>query len=86
MNTNKIIDWLFNSIIDNVFINTFNHGVYMCEIYGFCGNRKLNLNKYTDVFWSHSKVHKDGFGYYLADKNEDSLLFAVPTRYMQEKV
>ena len=42
----------------------------MCEIYGFCGNRKLNLNKYTDVFWSHSNVHKDGFGYYLADKNE----------------
>lgn len=42
----------------------------MCEIYGFCGNTNINLNKYTNVFWTHARVHKDGFGYYLADKNE----------------
>lgn len=42
----------------------------MCEIYGFCGSQPVELNKYTNEFWKHAKFHKDGFGYYLADKNE----------------
>lgn len=42
----------------------------MCEIYGFCGKQPTLLNDYTDIFWLHSEVHRDGFGYYLADKNE----------------
>lgn len=42
----------------------------MCEIYGFCGKYPSLLNDYTDVFWSHSEVHRDGFGYYLADKDD----------------
>lgn len=42
----------------------------MCEIYGFCGNTPITLNKYTNEFWSHAKIHKDGFGYYLADKDQ----------------
>jgi glutamine amidotransferase len=42
----------------------------MCEIYGFCGSRQVNLNKYTDEFWLHSRIHQDGFGYYLADKSD----------------
>lgn len=42
----------------------------MCEIYGFCGSHPIKLNKFTNEFWSHSKIHKDGFGFYLADKHE----------------
>ena len=42
----------------------------MCEVYGFCGRHETSLNKYTDVFWTHASVHKDGFGYFLADKNK----------------
>lgn len=42
----------------------------MCEVYGFCGSIPTKLNKYTDEFWLHSRVHQDGFGFYLADKNE----------------
>ena len=42
----------------------------MCEVYGFCGSVPTKLNKYTDEFWLHSRMHKDGFGFYLADKNE----------------
>lgn len=42
----------------------------MCELYGFCGNQQVNLNKYTDIFWKHAAIHKDGFGYYLADNDE----------------
>lgn len=42
----------------------------MCEVYGFCGNKPTKLNKYTDEFWLHSRVHQDGFGYYLADKDK----------------
>lgn len=42
----------------------------MCEIYGFCGSIPTKLNKYTNQFWTHAKIHKDGFGYYLADKDE----------------
>lgn len=42
----------------------------MCEVYGFCGNRPTKLNKYTDEFWLHSRIHQDGFGYYLVDKSD----------------
>lgn len=42
----------------------------MCEIYGYCGSVPERLNKYTDEFWQHAKVHQDGFGYYLADKDQ----------------
>lgn len=42
----------------------------MCEVYGFCGNHKARLNKYTNEFWLHSRIHQDGFGFYLADKDE----------------
>ena len=42
----------------------------MCEVYGFCGSVPTKLNKYTDEFWLHSRMHKDGFGFYLADKKE----------------
>lgn len=42
----------------------------MCEIYGFCGSHPTRLNQFTDEFWLHSRVHQDGFGFYLADKDE----------------
>lgn len=42
----------------------------MCEVYGFCGNVPTKLNKYTDEFWTHGRVHRDGFGYYLIDKDD----------------
>lgn len=42
----------------------------MCEIYGFCGSVPVRLNKYTNEFWLHSRVHQDGFGYYLQDKDD----------------
>lgn len=42
----------------------------MCEIYGFCGLNPVTLNKYTNEFWKHSSVHRDGYGYFLADKND----------------
>lgn len=42
----------------------------MCEVYGFCGLVPTKLNKYTDEFWLHSRIHQDGFGFYLADKND----------------
>lgn len=42
----------------------------MCEIYGFCGNKQEKLNQYTDEFWSHANIHKDGFGYYLVDNDD----------------
>lgn len=42
----------------------------MCEVYGFCGNTPITLNKYTNEFWKHAKIHQDGFGYYLADKDQ----------------
>ena len=42
----------------------------MCEIYGFCGSVPTRLNVYTNEFWLHSRVHQDGFGYYLQDKND----------------
>lgn len=42
----------------------------MCEVYGFCGSTPTKLNAYTDEFWLHSRIHKDGFGYYLADKDQ----------------
>lgn len=51
----------------------------MCEVYGFCGNKPTRLNRYTDEFWLHSKVHQDGFGYYLADKD---LLYVNPNSAM----
>jgi len=47
----------------------------MCEVYGFCGNKPTKLNRYTDEFWLHSRVHQDGFGYYLADRD---LLYVNP--------
>ena len=47
----------------------------MCEVYGFCGNKPTRLNRYTNEFWLHSRVHQDGFGYYLADRN---LLYVNP--------
>ena len=52
----------------------------MCEVYGFCGSHPTKLNKYTDEFWLHSRVHQDGFGYYLADKNQ---LYVNPKSAMQ---
>jgi glutamine amidotransferase len=45
-------------------------GLSMCEIYGFCGSVPTDLHKYTDEFWLHSRVHQDGFGFYLADRND----------------
>lgn len=42
----------------------------MCEIYGFCGPVPVRLNKYTNEFWFHSRVHQDGFGYYLQDTDD----------------
>ena len=45
------------------------HGDYY-EIYSFCGNKRISLNQYTNEFWSHAAVHKDGFGYYLVDSND----------------
>lgn len=42
----------------------------MCEIYGFCGSVPTRLNVYTNEFWLHSRIHQDGFGYYLQDKND----------------
>lgn len=42
----------------------------MCEVYGFCGSHPTKLNRYTDEFWLHSRIHQDGFGYYLADKDQ----------------
>jgi predicted glutamine amidotransferase len=42
---------------------------YMCEIYGFCGSHPTRLNQYTGEFWLHSRYNRDGFGYYLADKD-----------------
>lgn len=42
----------------------------MCEIYGFCGSHAIKLNRYTDEFWLHSRIHRDGYGFYMADKNE----------------
>jgi glutamine amidotransferase len=42
----------------------------MCEIYGFCGSVPVRLNKYTNEFWLHSRVHQDGFGYYLHDSDD----------------
>lgn len=41
----------------------------MCEVYGFCGSVPTKLNNYTDEFWTHARMHKDGFGYYLADRD-----------------
>ena len=51
----------------------------MCEVYGFCGNKSTRLNRYTNEFWLHSRVHQDGFGYYLADRN---LLYVNPNSAM----
>ncbi len=51
----------------------------MCEVYGFCGNKPTRLNRYTNEFWLHSRVHQDGFGYYLADRN---LLYVNPNSAM----
>lgn len=42
----------------------------MCEVYGFCGSHETLINQYTDEFWKHARIHQDGFGYYLADKDE----------------
>ena len=42
----------------------------MCEVYGFCGSKPVDLHKYTDEFWTHAAWHKDGFGYFLADKDD----------------
>ena len=42
----------------------------MCEIYGFCGSTPTKLNTYTDEFWTHARIHQDGFGYYIADKDK----------------
>lgn len=52
----------------------------MCEIYGFCGLSPTRLNKYTGEFWLHSRVHQDGFGYYLADRD---LLYVNPQSAMK---
>lgn len=52
----------------------------MCEIYGFCGASPSKLNNYTNEFWLHSKIHQDGFGFYLADKNE---LYVNPNSAMK---
>ena len=52
----------------------------MCEIYGFCGSVPTKLNNYTDEFWMHSRIHRDGFGYYLADKDE---LYVNPKSAME---
>ena len=51
----------------------------MCEVYGFCGSHPTRLNRYTDEFWLHSRIHQDGFGYYLADKD---LLYVNPNSAM----
>lgn len=42
----------------------------MCEVYSFCGSVPTKLNQYTDIFWTHGRIHRDGFGYYLVDKND----------------
>lgn len=42
----------------------------MCEIYGFCGSVPVRLNKYANEFWLHSRVHQDGFGYYIQDHDD----------------
>lgn len=52
----------------------------MCEVYGFCGSHKTLINKYTDEFWKHAKIHQDGFGYYLADYDE---LYVNPASAIQ---
>lgn len=60
--------------------NSINNGdKIMCEVYGFCGSHQTKLNKYTDEFWLHSRVHQDGFGYYLADRD---LLYVNPKSAM----
>ena len=51
----------------------------MCEIYGFCGNKAVTLNQYTNEFWTHARIHQDGFGYYLADRK---LLYVNPRSAM----
>lgn len=52
----------------------------MCEVYGFCGSVPTRLNKYTDEFWLHSRVHQDGFGYYIADRDQ---LYVNPNSAMK---
>lgn len=52
----------------------------MCEVYGFCGSKATTLNKYTNEFWLHARMHQDGFGYYLADKDK---LYVNPNSAMK---
>ena len=42
----------------------------MCEIYGFSGNRKKELNNDLSEFYSHSDEHPNGWGLAFFDEQK----------------
>ncbi len=49
----------------------------MCEIYGFSGNRSMELNRDLREFYSHADQHPNGWGLALFDEQKTELLKEV---------
>lgn len=62
----------------------------MCELFGFSGRRRMELNEYLKEFFSHSVEHPHGWGLTLLDRDNYSIekepVRAIDSRYLKERL
>lgn len=62
----------------------------MCELLGLTSNKKIRMNELLKTFFSHSTVHRDGWGFVELDRNPISIekepTRAVDSSFLREKL
>lgn len=62
----------------------------MCELFGFSGRRRVELNDYLNEFFSHSVEHPHGWGLSLLDRDNYSIekepVRAIDSGYLKERL
>ncbi len=62
----------------------------MCEIFGVSARKKIKINSYLKTFYSHSDMHRNGWGLALLDRKHVSIekepIKASDSEYLKEKL
>ena len=62
----------------------------MCELFGFSGRRRVELNEYLKEFFTHSVEHPHGWGLTLLDRDNYSIekepVRAIDSKYLKERL